>query len=166
MAIVTTALDVELKTLDELMRRAPGIAAQALYKGAGVMADAYKQAANSIVTEPYRFVWPSDPPRFATPAEKAAVVGAVGIAKFDRQVDSINTSVGLGDSGYAKNIRTKKYPNGKPIPMIANSINSGSSFIVKQPFARKAEAAGKAKAQAAMEAEAQRLLDEVTNKNG
>ena len=47
--------------------------------------------------------------------------------------------------------------------MIANGINSGSSFIIKYPFARKAEAAGKAKALAALEQEANKLIDEVTN---
>ena len=33
-----------------------------------------------------------------------------------------------------------------PIPLIANSINSGTSFMNKQPFVRKAKTAGGKKA--------------------
>jgi len=159
----TSGLDIEMEKFKALMDKAPEIASRALYKGAGVMADEYKRAAAGMPTEKNRYVGPNDPPRHATNAEKNAVVRGIGIARFRKNVDSVDTSVGINSSGYAANIKTKKYPNGKPIPLIANGINSGSSFMVKYPFARKAEASGKAKAVAAMDAEGQKLIDEVTS---
>ena len=159
----TTGLDAEIQALTQLATKASEVAAKALYKGAGIMADEYKRAVNGMPTEKNRFVKPGDPPRHATEAEKNAVARAIGIARYRNTDDDVNTSIGIGTGGYATNIRTKKYPNGKPIPLIANGINSGSSFIIKYPFARQAEAAGKAKALAAVEAEANRLIEELTN---
>ena len=163
----TKGLEIEMQALSKLEVNASRIAAQSLYKAAGILADEYRRAAESIPTEKYRFVRmygpPADPPRHATVAEKNAVVGAIGIARFRNTDDEVNTSIGIGTAGYATNIRTKQYPNGKPIPLIANAINSGAFYMVKYPFARKAEAAGKAKALAALEQEANKLIDEVTN---
>jgi hypothetical protein len=54
--------------------------------------------------------------------------------------------VGFRSAGYADlNGKTK------PIPLIVNSINSGTSFMKKQPFIRKAANSGGKKAMAAME---------------
>ena len=161
----TKGLDAEIQAMSKLAEKAGEIAGQALYKAAGIMADEYRRAVEGMPTEPNRYVAPGDPPRHATTAEKNAIAGAIGIARYRRTDDDVNTSIGVGTAGYATNLKTKKYPNGKPIPLIANGINSGSSFIIKYPFARKAEAAGKAKALAALEQEANKLIDEVT-KNG
>lgn len=159
----SVGLSEELAKMLQAVEKADEAASKALYKGAGIMADAYKAAANSIPTEKNRFVKPGDPPRHATVAEKNAIARGLGIAKFAHDDDGVDTSVGLNNAGYAANIKTEKYPNGKPIPLIANSINSGSSFIIKYPFARMAEAAARTKAVQAMDAEGQRILDEVTN---
>jgi len=69
-----------------------------------------------------------------------------GIAKFNKNGTEVDTSVGYRASGYADlNGKTK------PIPLIVNSINSGTSFMKKQPFIRKAANSGGKKAMAAME---------------
>lgn len=163
----TVGLSEEIAAMIKAMEQAQEIASKALYKGAEVMADAFTAAANSIPTEKYRFVRmygpPADPPRNATPAEKEAVLKGIGIARFRHDFDGVDTVVGIGNAGYATNIRTKQYPNGKPIPLIANSINSGTFVIKKYPFQRMAIAAAGEKAKQAMDAEGQRLLDEVTN---
>ena len=51
--------------------------------------------------------------------------------------------------------------NQKPIGVIANSINSGTSFMVKQPFMRKAFSKSKAAAIAAIEDGIRARLDEL-----
>lgn len=55
--------------------------------------------------------------------------------------------------------------NAKPVEMIANAINSGTSFMSKDPFFRKAISRGRAKAEAAFEAKAVEILDKAANEN-
>ena len=102
---------------------ADGIAARALYKGAGIVADEISAGARGVTTKPFRYAkgWQREP----SPEEKAAIVsaGAAGIAKFQKTGIEVNTSVGYSRSGYAT-IAGKQ----KPIPQIVNAINSGTSF--------------------------------------
>lgn len=110
--------------------------------------------------------------------------GAAGIAKFKKTGVSVNTRVGFNNAGYApapwatkrhKGRTTYKW-NGKevnhasksregadvkPIPMIANAINSGTGFMRKQPFFRKAVSRAKGNAEAAFDAAATAALDKL-----
>ena len=90
--------------------------------------------------------------------EKAAIVGAPhGVAKFRKNTINVNTSVGLQNSGYG-------IVNGKtvPVPLIANAINSGTSFMEKQPFMRKAFSQSKGSAMQAIEEELKTRLEEMS----
>ena len=116
------------------------IAAGGLYEGAGVMADEIKKGAERIKTSPFHYaVFVTRDP---SPEEKAAVLEAgVGIAKFNKNGSEVDTSVGYRNAGYTTiNGKTK------PIPQIVNAINSGTSFMQKQPFVRKAATTGAKKA--------------------
>lgn len=131
--------------LSKLEEAAPAIAAEALYEGAGTMSAAINSAAESIKTGPGST---REEARYATPEEKAAVLAAgAGIAKFDKTGTEVNTSVGYKSAGYAV-IKGKT----KPVPLIVNSINSGTSFMHKQPFVRQAARSGGAKAMSVMTA--------------
>lgn len=134
------------ETLSRMEQGAPQAAAKALYKGAGIMAEEVKKGAEEIQTAPFKYAG-SNETRLPSPEEKAVVLAAksVGIAKFRRNGTEVDTSVGYAKSGYARMI-------GKlvPIPKIANAINSGTSFMKKQPFFRKAKNAGGKKAIQAM----------------
>ena len=136
--------------------RAVGIAALALYDGAGVVADEISKGARGISTQPFRYAngWQRDP----SPEEKAAVVsaGAAGIAKFRKTGNKVDTSVGYNRSGYAT-IAGKS----KPIALIVSSINSGTSFMKKQPFIRKAVTTATPKATEAITSEVERLVGEI-----
>ena len=137
-----TEISELLSTLEEA---APAIAAEALYEGAGTMSAAINSAAESIKTGPGST---REEARYATPEEKAAVLAAgAGIAKFDKTGTEVNTSVGYKSAGYAV-IKGKT----KPVPLIVNSINSGTSFMHKQPFVRQAARSGGAKAMSVMTA--------------
>ena len=133
-----------LKELSEMLSQmgedAGKIASGGLYEGAGIMADEIKRGAEGIKTSPFRYaVFITRDP---SPEEKAAVLEAgVGIARFDKNGSEVNTSVGYRNAGYTTiNGKTK------PIPQIVNAINSGTSFMKKQPFVRKAATTGAKKA--------------------
>ena len=141
--------------LSKLEEAAPGVAAQALYEGAGIMSSEIQSAAAEIRTGP----GPTrESARYATEAEKEAVlsVGA-GIARFNKNGTEVDTSVGYRNSGYI-DIEGKT----KPIPLIVNSINSGTSFMHKQPFVRKAAKSGGAKALNVMKAYIEDAFGKIT----
>jgi len=133
------------ETLSKMEEAAPAIAAKALYQGAGIMAEEIRKGAAQIKTAPFQYA--KNGTRLPSPEEKQIVMDAgAGIAKFNKNGTEVDTSVGYRASGYADlNGKTK------PIPLIVNSINSGTSFMKKQPFIRKAANSGGKKAMAAME---------------
>ena len=131
--------------LEAIGNAAPAIASRALYEGAGVMAKEINDAARSISTAPFKYA-SGDAVRMPSPEEKEALLSVgVGVAKFDKNGTEVNTSVGYGNTGYA-DINGRR----KPIPLIANAINSGTSFMQKQPFVRRAVKSGSTKAMQAM----------------
>ena len=69
------------------------------------------------------------------------VEAGAGVAKFDQNGTESQTSVGLSNSGYAE-LKGKRVAVAK----IANAINSGTSFMRKQPFVRSARTKGGKKA--------------------
>ena len=106
---------------------------------------------------------------------------------FKKNGVSVNTSVGFNNAGYApapwatkrhKGRTTYKW-NGekvasarsggkgedvKPIPVIANAINSGTSFMQKQPFFRKGVSKHQRAAMEAMERRIKKRFEEYTSK--
>lgn len=179
--------------------KALGVAAQGLYEGAGLIADAVSKEVHGISTEPFKYASGGNK-RKPSPEEKAALQAAPhGVAKFRKKLDRVDTSVGFNGAGYAnvnfkhmsndartnyKEVRFKgkdstasstlkfiKQQTGqdlgkgaqtqKPIAVIANSINSGTSFMEKQPFMRKAFSQTKSAAVAAIEAGIRARLDEL-----
>lgn len=176
-----------------------GIAAAALYEGAGIVADAVSQAVRGIATEPFKYAKDGNK-RKPSPEEKAAVAAAPhGVAKFRKRLGAVDTTVGYNQSGYvdvnfnhmrssartnykAVNLKGhtsnassflreinrytgknlgKGAQNQKPVGAIANAINSGTSFMEKQPFMRKAFSKSRAAAQAAIEAGIRARIDEL-----
>ena len=144
--------------LNQLGEDAGKVASAGLYEGAGIMANEIRSGAESIQTAPFHYtVFGTRQP---SPEEKAAGLEAgVGIARFDRNGSEVNTSVGYRNAGYAQvNGRTK------PIPQIVNAINSGTSFMKKQPFVRKAAASGAKKAEAAITRTIEQKFNEIMKK--
>lgn len=155
--------NLEVSGMDELVRKmeqlgtdAAHIAAQGLYEGAGVVADKVSSAVQGIRTEKFKYAT-GGKKRKPSPEEKAAIASAKhGIAKFRNTGTSVQTSVGLQNAGYAQ-LGGKT----KPIPQIANAINSGTSFMEKQPFMRKAFSQSKSQAEAAIESGITKRIDEM-----
>ena len=146
-SIQVDGLSELIRNMDRLPEKAADVAALALYDGAGVVADAVSRAVQGIATEPFRYVT-NGQKRKASPEEKAIIENAPkGVAKFKKDLSGVRTSVGMQNAGYA-NLNGKT----KPIPQIANAINSGTSFMEKQPFMRKAFSQSKSAAEAAINA--------------
>ena len=142
-----TGTEELLRKMEKLPEKAEKIASEALYEGAGVMADAITQSVHSIQTEEFKYA-SGGKKRKPSPEEKAILESAKhGIAKFRKDGTSVQTSIGFENAGYAK-LGDKEVP----IPLIANSINHGTSFMQKQPFLRKAFSQNKGKVLATIEA--------------
>ena len=136
-----------LRKMEKVPEKAREIAAQALYEGAGIVADAVSRSVHGIETKPF-IKAQGGFQRVASPEEKAILESAPhGVSRFKKTPDDVNTSIGFQNSGYAT-------LGGKtvPVPLIANAINSGTSFRKKQPFIRQAFTQSKAAAVAAIEA--------------
>ena len=152
-SISVTGLDEMLENMEALSERGQDIAAQALYEGAGIVADGVTKAVKGISTEPFRYA-AGGRKRKPSPEEKAVLLKAKrGISKFKKTEDRVETNVGLQNSGYANMVGRRK-----PIPVIANAINSGTSFMDKQPFFRQAVSGSESAAVTAME---KRMKEEI-----
>ena len=171
--------DELLRKMDKLPEKAAKIAAEALYEGADVMADAVSRAVQGIATEEFRYAKGGET-RMPSPEEKAIVMNQRrGISKFKNNGTVISTKVGVSSDGYskitwnhAKSGTRTKYKIGlggkatgsqsqegkssglsaKPVAVIINSIEHGTSFMKKQPFMRKAIQQTKGAAMAAIDA--------------
>ena len=125
----------------------------ALYAGAGVVADAYTAAVSSIAVSARR--WHNEPGgRLPTKEERDAL--KIGIARFrDSDPNEVTTIVGVPE-GYTE-VNGRK----KATKLIARSINSGTSFMQKQPVFRKAATSSRAEAQAAMIRKADEMIEQL-----
>ena len=150
------------KTLEKLGNESYGAASAALYDGAGVMAGEIGKGANNIRTAPFKYAGKGQK-RLPSPEEKAVLtrVKSMGIARFRKRVDEVNTSVGYSKTGYAPMVGRMK-----PIPVIANAINSGTSFMQKQSFFRQAVTRGSPKAEEAIRKKLEARLDAITKRTG
>jgi len=127
-----TGLDELTAKMQKLPDKGADVAALALYEGAAIVADAVSSAVHGIATEEFHYT--KFGKRLPSPEEKAILLGAKrGVAKFNKNQSRVDTSVGMQNAGYG-NLKGKV----KPIPQIANAINSGTSFMKPQPFFRKA----------------------------
>lgn len=162
MTINTSGIGELEKMLSELGDKAQDIAAKALYKGAGVMADAYTRGTENIIAEPFHYLARPDlagTKRYASPEEKNALRGKSGISAFRKDTDSVDTLVGFGGNAGYTEVAGKK----KAVVLIARSINSGTSFMHRQPTYRKAVSENSGKARETIVTEAEKMLNEVIN---
>lgn len=56
--------------------------------------------------------------------------------------------------------------NQKPVGVIANAINSGTSFMKKQPFFRKGVSAGTPRAESAIKTAVEKMFNQIIKENG
>ena len=153
--------------LSKIGERAPKMAAATLYEGAKVTADMLREATQALPEEAFHPLpgahnngENASPLSVLTPDDKADILGSIFVAKFEHSTDGVTTSISFA-GGYSRH-KSKKYPKGIPLPMIARSIESGSSARRKHPFVRTTAQKAKEPAASAMQAK----LDEyISNMN-
>ena len=144
----------------ELESNTEEIIGKAIYNGAGVVSKAVAGAINGISTD-NRFGTAENPVSGPTTIQKIGLQHALGIAKMRNDNGFWNVKIGF--DGY-NNVKTKRWPQGQPNAMVARSIESGTSWMQKQPFMRKAEQSSRSQCEIAMgetvDKEIQRIMGE------
>lgn len=134
MSLKAKGLDDLITALHQLDADTDGIISAAMYEGAGMILDAVKREIEKI-PEDNGYKKPGDLRDDITSDEKKDLLTHVGIARYTKKGSAIHTAIGF--NGYSSH-KTKKYPNGVPITLIARSIESGSTVRKKRPFVRTA----------------------------
>lgn len=157
---------ITIKTADEyclkLSRLESGqeeIAGKAIYAGAKIVADQIKANLGTLPTEKNRLLKSGEKLNVLTHTQKEGLLDTFGISTMQADSDG-NYNVKCGFDGYISGTESKKYPQGLPAPLLARSIESGSSVRRKHPFSRPAVAATKEAAKQEMG----RVIDEESAK--
>ena len=131
---------------------------KAIYIGAGIVADEIRKNLEQVPTDE----------RHGTEVNKA-------IGPKKRQLKWLEHNFGIapmlddgtgylhvkiGFKGY-NDIRTKRWPNGQPNQMVARSVESGTTWMKKNPFVRKAMTASKQRSVAAMQDSVEKSIKEI-----
>ncbi len=151
-------LDEVVDKLSMLGSKSDQVVKRALYEGAGVVADAVKE---SIKTIPISEAWGTQesPKRGPTADEWLGLREGLGISPMITA--NGRTDVSVGFDGYC-GASTKKYPKGKPVAMIARSVERGTSFMYSTKFIKPAARAAKSKAIAKMQQTAAEEIQKLT----
>lgn len=127
-------IDDYAKALGKLWKESEEIITQAVYEGAGVVADEIKAGLKKLPID-NRKGTSDDKLRGVTKKQKSDLIDAFGVAPIENDGDTINTR--LGFDGYGST-PTDKYPRGVPNAMLMRSVESGNSFRKKTPVVRPA----------------------------
>lgn len=142
-------IDNYIQKLDKLYGNTEKIIGRAVFEGTGVVMKSIKSAIEGLNTDDSHGFGTSENPKTGpTSIQKAGLLHSVGIAKMRNDGGFYNTKIGFDGYNYVK---TKRWPQGQPNAMVARSIESGTSWMKKQPFMRKAEQEAKGPCEKAME---------------
>ena len=127
---------LEAKTIEE-------VCGPAIYDAAGLVADNIILALLQVPTDE-RFGTEETPAIGPKKIQKKALYDSYGITEMqDDGTGFLNVKIGF--DGYS-GIKTKKWPNGQPNQLIARSIESGTSYMIKHPFVKEGVAVSRKKA--------------------
>ena len=139
-------VDELIKQYQKLQNNADEMIGAAIYNGAGVVMKAVESAVSNIATDD-RFGTDTSPTSGPSSIQKAGLQHSLGIAKL--RDDNGFRNVKIGFDGYNR-VKTKTWPQGQPNAMVARSVESGTSWMQKQPFMRKAEQSSRARCEKVM----------------
>lgn len=114
-------MDAYLKSFDKIASEVPRIESQALFDGAGLLADAVGQEIDGL-TE-------------LNQIQRRDLRKGMGIAGFWSEDGATVTKIGF--EGY-NSIKTRRWPNGQPNAMIARSLIRGTSWMRANRFTARA----------------------------
>lgn len=129
-------IDDQIKMFDRFHSSVYGIASAALYEGAGVVADAIRNA---------------------TPQDSGDLADSIGIAEFDKDGDKVSTAIGF--SGYDE----KGVPNIVKARVLEHGrVDSSGRTVAKHPFIKNAVRKAKQKALNAMQKRFEQGVNDIT----
>lgn len=153
------SLDRQMQQLEKLEANVTSIMQSVLYEGAGVVADAIKQALNAIpVDTESRIGTPEDPVVGLQELQKQGLIDSFGISPMRQEKNEHNVLIGF--DGY-NDVRTKKYPHGQPNQLIARSLEAGTSFRRPHPFVRPTVRKARRTAEKKMQETLQQEIDKI-----
>ena len=120
---------------EKLANNTDAVIGSAVYEGAKVVMRAVVSAVDNISTD-NRYGTAERPVSGPSSIQKEGLKHSLGIAKL--RDDNGFKNVKIGFDGYNR-VKTKTWPQGQPNSMIARSVESGTSWMQKQPFMRPAE---------------------------
>lgn len=125
---------------EKIANNSMDVIGKAIYKGAGVVMKAVTSAVDGLGTD-NRFGTPENMTTGPSTIQKIGLQQSLGITPMRADGDFWNVKIGF--DGY-NSVKTKRWPQGQPNSMVARSVESGTSWMAKQPFMRKAESGAKA----------------------
>lgn len=157
---------ITFKKGDEYLYRLSKLAAgsrekvcgSAIYAAADIVADAIRQELESVPTDE-GFGTPKDPVKGIKAVQKEALLQSLGITKMQDRGDGY-LDVKIGFDGYNP-LKTKRWPNGQPNQLIARSLESGTTWMTKTPFVKRAVTKSKKKALEEMKKSVQTSIEKI-----
>lgn len=140
-------IDNYIAQIEKIYNDTDAIIGVTIYEGADVVMDYVESALRDIQVD-NRYGTAENKTIGPNSFQKEGLFRSVGISKLRK--DGFFWNVKIGFSGYNQ-LRTKSWPQGQPNAMVARSIESGTSWMQKQPFLRKAEQAAKVPCERAMQ---------------
>lgn len=128
-------VDDLLAQYQKLGEHADEVAGKAIYNGAATVMKAVSAAVDGIATDEHHGT-AENPCSGPTKYQKEGLIRSLGITPMRLDGDFLNVKIGF--DGY-NGVKTKTWPNGQPNSVVARSVESGTSWMNKQPFMRKAE---------------------------
>lgn len=142
--VAINAGDEWVRDLVKLGNQADAVAARALAKGAGVVADKIRANLEALAEDfnpdegkrPYHYL-PEGAHFSGIPDyQKKDLLDSLGISPVQADAEG-NYNVKIGFDGYGSQ-PTEKYPKGLPNPLAARAVESGTSIRPRQPFVKPA----------------------------
>ena len=156
--ITVTGLEDFSRALDQLGEARIGVMKYALYEGVKVVREEIVKRLDALPVDKSRFLKDGDKFNVITRTDLDDLKRGIGVAHMVEDNGGVRTSISF--DGYGS-VPTSKYPKGRPLIMIARSVESGSSVRQKYPFVRQAVNASKSRAVEAMEKAAHEKITEI-----
>lgn len=133
--------------ISRLGKETERIAGEAIYEGAGIVADAVKANIQALPVVTGYGTSETQLPGGVTAAQKAGLIEGFGISTMQNEGGYFN--VKLGFDGYNRT-KTEKYPQGQPNQLVARGVESGTSWKQAHPFVKPAVSKSRKQAEKAM----------------
>ena len=131
---------------------------EAIYGAAGIVADEIRSSLERVPTDE-GYGTRESPTRGPTAYQVRGLADSLGIASMqDDGTGYLNVKIGF--DGY-NGIKTQRWPNGQPNQMVARSVESGTTWMKKNPFVRKAVTASRKRAVEYMKNSVDRSIEEI-----